>query len=103
MITERVDLGIPLAILGGTTPFISAGVQQAQTFATVDGLGSANGWANAFLLGAGVDIPAGPLFSIGARWDHVWPGQQITIAPPIPLVANTNQSDVFKLNLKWRL
>lgn len=104
VITERVDLGLPQAWLGGATPGASVGAQERQDFASVAGIGSAGQWAYAMLAGAFIDIPAGTVFSIGARWDHVWPGQSIAIGGiPAPVVANTAQSDIFKLNLKWRL
>jgi hypothetical protein len=101
LITERVDLGLPLPFLGGTTPYVSAGVQQAQTFAAIDNVGSGSAWYNAFVAGAGLDVPMGTFFSLGLRWDHVWPGHTIGIAPAI--VSDTNERDVFKANLKWRL
>lgn len=105
VITERVDFGLPQAWLGGVTPFASVGLQQAQTFANVAGIGSAGQWTDAFLAGAGLDIPAGNIFSIGVRWDHVWPAQAIALGSvaTVPVVANTGTSDVFKINAKWRL
>lgn len=104
VVTERVDFGLPQAWLGGATPFVSGGSQQRQTTATVDTVGSVTPWQNAFLAGAGIDLPAGYLFSIGARWDHVWQAQAIGLGNAVlPAVANTGQSDVFKVNLKWRL
>ena len=105
ILTERIDLGFPQSWLGGVTPFGSVGVQESQTFANVNGVGSSSQWTYAFLAGAGLDIPAGSVFSIGIRWDHVWGAQAITLgqATPTPVVANTGTSDVFKANLKWRL
>ena len=105
IVTERVDIGLPQGWLGGATPYVSAGAQQAQVFAAVDGVGTASQWTNAFLAGAGIDLPAGQLFSMGFRWDHVWTAQAITLVAPaaVPVVANNAASDIFKVNLKWRL
>jgi hypothetical protein len=106
VITERVDFGLPQAWLGGATPFVSVGMSQSQISATVDNVGSAASWENAILAGAGLDVPMGP-FSLGARWDHVWPAKTLnfgtTAGPMGVVVANTTASEVFKVNLKWRL
>lgn len=104
VVTERLDFGLPQAWLGGATPFASVGASQHQEFAAVDTAGSASQWLNSLVAGAGLDIPMGNVFSLGVRWDHVFPGQAIAFGTPaLPVAVNNSQADIFRANVKWRL
>jgi len=106
VITERVDIGIPLGFLGGLTPFVSAGAQQDQTAASV-GAATGRQFENAFLIGGGVSMPLGASgLSLLARYDRVAPAQAIAVGlpasvllPAIAAVVGPVHDDVVKVGL----